>query len=145
MRILHRTEDGHVGIGEVAGDPYTVFDGQFWMELTPEQEAALPPKRLQSAWRLDDEGELSVDLAAAQEAQRDKWRAARGPLMAEIDVTQKRAIVTALLSGSTAELATLEARLQALRDVTTTPMDGLSVEQVDQLWPACLGERPSNL
>jgi hypothetical protein len=57
---------------------------------------------------------ISIDMAKAAEIQRDRIRAARAPLLADLDVQFMRAVER----GDQAEQARIAAEKQRLRDLT---------------------------
>lgn len=105
-------------------------------EYTLIERASVPGSRVfRRAWRLIDGG-ISVDMEAAKNIQRDRWRAARAPLLAALDVEWQRASET---EDATAK-ADIVARKTALRAVTDTDLSGVSTpEELAAVWPECIG------
>ena len=122
-----------VTIGEIevalimAQTPYSVVE-----------KDSIPPSRVfRSAWRCLD-GALVVDMALAKEIQRDRWRAARAPLLRALDVAWMRAEE----AGDEQEKAAIAAQKQTLRDVTETDLSGVTTpEELEAFWPAPLTQQ----
>ena len=65
---------------------------------------------------------------------RDKWREARKPLLASLDIEFMKAVE----SADTAKQAEIAAQKQALRDVTQTEIVGNTPEEIKAVWPSVL-------
>jgi len=65
---------------------------------------------------------------------KDKWREARKPLLASLDIEFMKAVETAD-SEKQAEIAS---KKQALRDVTQTEITGNTPEEIKAVWPSVL-------
>ena len=65
---------------------------------------------------------------------KDKWREARKPLLAQLDVEFMRAVE----AGNPAKQAEIATKKQALRDVTLTPINGTTPEEIKAVWPEVL-------
>lgn len=65
---------------------------------------------------------------------KDKWREARKPLLASLDVEFMRAVE----AGDSSKQAEIAAKKQALRDVTLTPISGTTPEEIKAVWPEVL-------
>jgi len=85
------------------------------------------------AWDWTDEGPVEVNSSKAQEIQRNRWRQARIPKLATLDVEYMRA----LESGDTAKQTNVAAQKQALRNVTLTPLPD-DLEGIKGTWPEML-------
>jgi hypothetical protein len=85
------------------------------------------------AWTYQD-GQLVVDLELARDIQKDRWRAARTPKLAQLDLDYMRALET----NDTVKMAEIVAKKQALRDVTTTDLSGTPVAELESVWPEIL-------
>lgn len=85
------------------------------------------------AWTYQ-EGQLVVDLEMAKGIQRDRWRAARTPKLAQLDLDYMRALET----NDTVKMAEIVVQKQALRDVTTTDLSGITVAELESIWPEIL-------
>lgn len=131
LRIIYPNADGSVSVltplipvEEVVakdvpkGAPYSVI---------PTEE--LPDRYFRPAWRFAPTG-VSVDLPAAKEVQRGKWREARTPLLAALDVNYLRAVE----SGDKAQQASIATQKQALRDVTKTALPD-DLDSIKATWP----------
>ena len=62
---------------------------------------------------------------------KDKWREARKPLLASLDIEFMKAVE----AGDSAKQAEIASKKQALRDVTSTPIDGNTPEEIKADWP----------
>lgn len=71
-----------------------------------------------SAWRIDSDGNITLDRAAAEELKRSQFRALRKPLLEKLDVEFMRA----LESGDSVLLASISTKKKELRDVTLIDM-----------------------
>jgi len=65
---------------------------------------------------------------------KDKWREARKPLLASLDIEFMKAVE----SANTAKQAEIAAQKQALRDVTQTEIVGNTPEEIKSVWPSVL-------
>ena len=65
---------------------------------------------------------------------KDKWRAARKPLLASLDIEFMRAVE----SDDAAKQAEIASQKQALRDVTQTEIVGNTPEEIKEVWPSVL-------
>jgi hypothetical protein len=134
--ILQKTTDGVVIIYPVSRS----IEDIILLELSPEviysvvDQDTLPLTRVfRGAWTYQD-GQLVVDLDLAQGIQRDRWRAARTPKLAQLDLDYMRALET----NDTVKMAEIVAKKQALRDVTTTDLSGTPVAELESVWPEIL-------
>lgn len=65
---------------------------------------------------------------------KDKWREARKPLLASLDIEFMKAVETA----NTEKQAEIASKKQALRDVTQTEIVGNTPEEIKAVWPSVL-------
>ena len=65
---------------------------------------------------------------------KDKWREARKPLLASLDIEFMKAVETA----DTEKQAEIALKKQALRDVTQTEIVGNTPEEIKAVWPSVL-------
>lgn len=77
---------------------------------------------------------IVVNPDKAKTIWKDKWRAARQPLLDALDVEFTRA----LEAGDTSKQAEVVAKKQALRDVTLTPIPGNTPQEIKAVWPEIL-------
>lgn len=84
------------------------------------------------------EGEAVADIAACKNIHLNKFRAARAPKLAALDVAFMRAVE----QGDTAKQAEIAAAKQELRDVTKPPLPD-TLEELKAVWPSTLDPRPS--
>jgi len=69
---------------------------------------------------------------------KDKWRQARKPLLASLDIEFMKAVE----SGDSGKQFEIAKQKQTLRDVTQTEINGNSPEDIKAVWPEALGEKP---
>lgn len=74
-----------------------------------------------------------INIPRAQEIQRDRWRTARTPLLAALDI----AFMRAGESTDTVHQASIAAQKQALRDVTGTDLPN-TLPEIKATWPTIL-------
>jgi len=77
---------------------------------------------------------IIVNPTKAKAIWKDKWREARKPLLASLDIEFMRAVELAD-SEKQAEIAS---KKQALRDVTQTEIVGNTPEEIKSVWPDIL-------
>jgi len=77
---------------------------------------------------------IIVNPDKAKAIWKDKWREARKPLLASLDIEFMKAVET---SGS-AKQAEIASKKQALRDVTLTEIVGNTLEEIKAVWPSVL-------
>ena len=65
---------------------------------------------------------------------KDKWREARKPLLASLDIEFMKAVE----SVDTEKQAEIALKKQALRDVTNTEINGNTPEEIKAVWPDIL-------
>jgi hypothetical protein len=85
------------------------------------------------AYEYDEELGAVVNFEKAKEIQRNRWRAARTPLLQQLDIEFQRAQE----SGETAALQRVVAKKIALRGVTDTPLPD-DLEGIKNTWPDVL-------
>jgi len=79
------------------------------------------------------EGEAVADIAVCKSIHLDKFRAARTPLLAKLDVDYMKAMEQA----DAAKQAEIAVSKQALRDVTKTPLPE-TLPEIKEVWPSIL-------
>lgn len=67
---------------------------------------------------------------------KDKWREARKPLLISLDIQFMKAVE----AGDSAKQAEIAAKKQELRDVTNTPIPGITPEEIKSVWPEVLND-----
>lgn len=87
-----------------------------------------------NAYEYDDTDGAKVNLEKAKAIQKDKWRAARKPKLEKLDIDFMKAVE----AGDAQKQSEIAAQKQALRDVTNTPLDGTTLEEIKAVWPAIL-------
>lgn len=87
-----------------------------------------------NAYEYDDTDGAKVNLEKAKAIHKDKWREARGSKLEKLDIEFMRAVEL----GDTQKQSEIAAQKQALRDVTETPLDGTTLEEIKSVWPEIL-------
>ena len=87
-----------------------------------------------NAYEYDDTDGAKVNLEKAKAIHKDKWRAARKPKLEKLDIDFMKAVE----AGDSQKQSEIAAQKQALRDVTNTPLDGTTLEEIKAVWPAIL-------
>jgi hypothetical protein len=77
---------------------------------------------------------IIVNPDKAKAIWKDKWREARKPLLASLDIEFMKAVETA----DTEKQAEIASKKQALRDVTQTEIVGNTPEEIKAVWPSVL-------
>ena len=77
---------------------------------------------------------IIVNPDKAKAIWKDKWREARKPLLASLDIEFMKAVETA----DTDKQAEIASKKQALRDVTLTEITGNTPEEIKAVWPSVL-------
>jgi len=77
---------------------------------------------------------IIVNPDKAKAIWKDKWREARKPLLASLDIEFMKAVE----SADTVKQAEIAAQKQALRDVTLTEIAGNTPEEIKAVWPSVL-------
>lgn len=67
---------------------------------------------------------------------KNKWREARKPILASLDIEFMRAVE----SGDASKQSEISARKQELRDVTLLPIPGTTPEEIKSVWPEVLND-----
>ena len=77
---------------------------------------------------------IIVNPDKAKAIWKDKWREARKPLLASLDIEFMKAVETA----DATKQAEIASKKQALRDVTQTEIVGTTPEEIKAVWPDAL-------
>ena len=77
---------------------------------------------------------IIVNPDKAKAIWKDKWREARKPLLASLDIEFMKAVE----SADTEKQAEIASKKQALRDVTLTEIVGNTPEEIKAVWPSVL-------
>ena len=77
---------------------------------------------------------IIVNPNKAKAIWKDKWREARKPLLASLDIEFMKAVEAA----DTEKQAEIALKKQALRDVTQTEIVGNTPEEIKAVWPSVL-------
>jgi len=77
---------------------------------------------------------IIVNPDKAKAIWKDKWREARKPLLASLDIEFMKAVE----SADTEKQAKIASQKQALRDVTKTEIVGNTPEEIKSVWPQVL-------
>ena len=79
---------------------------------------------------------IIVNSDKAKAIWKDKWREARKPLLASLDIEFMKAVETA----DAEKQAEIASKKQELRDVTNTPILGTTPEEIKSVWPEVLND-----
>lgn len=79
---------------------------------------------------------ITINSDKAKNIWKDKWREARKPKLATLDVEFMKAVE----AGDTARQSEIAAKKQELRDVTNTPIPGTTPEEIKSVWPEVLND-----
>jgi hypothetical protein len=111
----------------------TVPTGLTYFEI----ESVILPKdlTLELAWEICEDS-VRVNPDKAKAIWKDKWREARKPLLASLDIEFMKAVETA----DTEKQAEIALKKQELRDVTNTPILGTTPEEIKSVWPEVLND-----
>ena len=77
---------------------------------------------------------IIVNPDKAKAIWKDKWREARKPLLASLDIEFMKAVE----SADAERQAEIASKKQALRDVTQTEIVGNTPEEIKAVWPSVL-------
>jgi len=77
---------------------------------------------------------IIVNPDKAKAIWKDKWREARKPLLASLDIEFMKAVE----SADTVKQVEIASQKQALRDVTQTEIAGNTPEEIKAVWPSVL-------
>ena len=77
---------------------------------------------------------IIVNPDKAKAIWKDKWREARKPILASLDIEFMKAVET----SDTDKQAEIATQKQALRDVTNTEINGNTPEEIKAVWPDIL-------
>jgi len=77
---------------------------------------------------------IIVNPDKAKAIWKDKWREARKPLLASLDIEFMKAVE----AGDSEKQAEIASQKQALRDVTQTEIVGNTPEEIKSVWPDIL-------
>ena len=77
---------------------------------------------------------IIVNPDKAKAIWKNKWREARKPLLASLDIEFMKAVE----SADTEKQAEIALKKQALRDVTQTEIVGNTPEEIKAVWPSVL-------
>lgn len=108
-----------------------VPSGRLWKTI--ERKDIPEDQTFRSCWEYSDSGIL-INIEKAKAVWKNKWREARKPKLATLDIEFMRAVE----SGDEAKQASIASQKQALRDVTLTPIDAETPEEIKAVWPEIL-------
>jgi hypothetical protein len=109
---------------------YTVSNAALYREVVP---AEVTDEQLEAECAKLYNISGYTDVESAKEFQRNKWRQARIPLLAALDIEWIRAMET----GETNKIAQIVAKKQELRDITNTLLPD-DIEGILNTWPSAL-------
>ncbi|NBW21990.1 MAG: hypothetical protein EBR82_79960 [Caulobacteraceae bacterium] len=97
-------------------------------------ESLVPNDRtFRDAWEYSKD-RITINSDKAKAIWKDKWREARKPLLASLDIEFMKAVE----SADTEKQAEIASKKQALRDVTQTEIVGNTPEEIKAVWPSVL-------
>lgn len=137
-KIIYKHKNNEVAIVNIIDDSVvleTVIDrvvpaGCEWAII---DEFEVPSDRtFRDAWIFNN-NTIAVDIPKAKEIQKNKWRAARKPILERLDVEYMRADE----QGNTDLKQQIAAQKQELRDVTNIPLPD-DLEGIKNAWPDIL-------
>lgn len=79
---------------------------------------------------------IIVNPDKAKAIWKDKWREARKPILASLDIEFMKAVETA----DTTKQTEIALKKQELRDVTNIPILGTTPEEIKSVWPEVLND-----
>jgi hypothetical protein len=137
QRIIYQNAEGGISViiptGEIPIEDVIAKDVPAGVEYSVVDASDLPSDRyFRKAWRATDGG-VEIDIEAAKGVQRDKWREARAPKLAALDVE----FIRAMEQEDTVQLSTIATKKQELRDVTATPLPD-DIAGIKETWPEIL-------
>lgn len=138
-RIIYSNPDGSMAI-VIPSPEYAGTMAELAAAVVPDgiayaviEHDDIPTDRtFRDAWRLGSDG-IDQDIETAKAIWRNKWRATRAKLFEKLDTDMLRAIG----SGDSAKIAEIEAKKQALRDVTQTALPD-DIDEIKSVWPEIL-------
>jgi hypothetical protein len=77
---------------------------------------------------------ITINPDKAKAIWKNKWREARKPLLASLDIEFMKAVE----SGDSSKQAEIASKKKALRDVTQTEIVGNTPEEIKSVWPSVL-------
>lgn len=137
QRIIYQNAEGGVSIivptGEIPIEDVIAKDVPAGVEYSVVDEADIPSDRyFRKAWKVGEDG-VEIDVESAKGVQRNKWREARAPKLAALDVEYIRAME----QEDPVRQSEITSKKQALRDVTATPLPD-DIEGIKETWPSIL-------
>ena len=137
QRIIYQNAEGGVSIiaptGEIPIEDVIAKDVPAGVEYSVVDEANIPSDRyFRKAWKVGND-DVVIDIELAKDIQRDKWREARAPKLAALDVEYIRAME----QEDPVRQSEIASKKQALRDVTSTPLPD-DIEGIKETWPSIL-------
>ena len=94
------------------------------------------PKDQTFRYALEINGGLKLNSDKAKAIWKNKWREARKPKLASLDIDFMRAVE----SGDQAKQIEIAGKKQALRDVTLIEIPGTTPEEIKSVWPEVLND-----
>lgn len=138
-KIIYRTPNGvavvtPVSTMELDIEQIAKKDVPEGSEFSIVDESKIPKDRtFREAWEYSEK-EVLVNPDKAKAIWKDKWREARKPLLASLDIEFMKAVET----GNASKQAEIASKKQELRDVTNTPIPGTTPEEIKAVWPEIL-------
>jgi hypothetical protein len=79
---------------------------------------------------------ITINPDKAKSIWKNKWREARKPLLASLDIEFMKAVET----GNSIRQGEIALKKQELRDVTNIPILGTTPEEIKSIWPEVLND-----
>lgn len=92
------------------------------------------PTDIEFAMALEVSGGIKFNADKAKAIWKNKWREARAPKLASLDIEFMRAVEL----GDSDKQSEISAKKQALRDVTSIDIPGNTAEEIKSVWPLIL-------
>jgi len=144
MRFAYRAEDGRViQAVVVANEPAEIERlrasivpaGCLWVEMPDEMAAALPPPEFTDAWRMADDGTITVDMTVARALQMARWQERIPAVLTKLNGM----VLESDDSGQVAAYAWLKSLRQKVRECISYDISSISDPQVlADTWPPVL-------
>lgn len=138
-KIIYRTPNGvavvtPVSTMELHIEQIAKKDIPEGVDFSIVDESKIPKDRtFREAWEYSEK-EVLVNPDKAKAIWKDKWREARKPLLASLDIEFMKAVE----SSNSSKQAEITSKKQELRDVTNTPIPGTTPEEIKAVWPEIL-------
>jgi len=130
--VLHPSEKWQGTLEELA-----IKDVRSNVEWYIIEESQLPlDETFREAWVIED-GSITADITKAKEVWLNKFRKARNPILAALDID----FIKAVESGNISLQNEIASKKQILRDITLINLPNIT-EEIKAIWPEVLGQNP---